>query len=463
MAAEINAPEKNQNLSDLQSTYERKKREVREKGERELQQLKEDYKAKTIDERFRDEAAINHIDKARKSQAEFMTAQNQEKMKESEEVVSKNIEKQQEAEKRQQKKINEARKTYSGKVDKEQEQLQSRLADVEENGEKKEKAEVLKFNKTREEYDREMNNLVKNNEKKLIDTRDQGSARVEEEMKTDTEQHNKIRKNAQKNMSDEKIKRDEQLKKYKQTSEQEFSQQQNVDHQKVDVQRDLYRKEAAKVDQDGYTEIKNEKTRFDVTKNKQKEQEEADLTHDKQLFQGRVDKLHATEQENLTINQKDYDARTEQQKQHFISKYQKTEDQNKLTLLAQKENILRALRAQQEELLKKVKSYGNVQNDPFYSLVDYESNLQDTGKAYIFSTQIPEYDKDNVSVRVHNDKVVLTGNRSFEDKVDQTDKKLETNSYQSFHEEYKLDRPVKQNDVTQIYENGILSVYIPKV
>ena len=62
-------------------------------------------------------------------------------------------------------------------------------------------------------------------------------------------------------------------------------------------------------------------------------------------------------------------------------------------------------------------------------------------------------------------KIRLSGTRNYNDDLkSETGKhRIKTDSYQTFHEEHKLDLPVHEDKFVRTYDNGILTVVVPKV
>jgi len=114
-------------------------------------------------------------------------------------------------------------------------------------------------------------------------------------------------------------------------------------------------------------------------------------------------------------------------------------------------------------IAKKVEQYNEKKDDPFYKVEDRNTRLTENSKEYVIEARVPEHEKDAIKIKVSNDKVVVAGSRSFKDKVDHEDRKLSTQSYQSFREEIPLEYPVVTEAVTQTRDGDILRVTIPKL
>jgi HSP20 family molecular chaperone IbpA len=82
---------------------------------------------------------------------------------------------------------------------------------------------------------------------------------------------------------------------------------------------------------------------------------------------------------------------------------------------------------------------------------------------YVLRAFVPDSDKDTVKVRIQGDRAVVAGARSFVEKMEEDGKKLSTNSYQTFQEEFKFDHPVAQNAISQQRDGDFLEFVIPKI
>ncbi|MEZ0393178.1 MAG: Hsp20/alpha crystallin family protein [Pseudobdellovibrionaceae bacterium] len=107
--------------------------------------------------------------------------------------------------------------------------------------------------------------------------------------------------------------------------------------------------------------------------------------------------------------------------------------------------------------------YTEKAKDPFFKVQNRGTTLSETDNMYVVRAYVPESDKDNVKVRIQNDKVVVAGSRAFVDKLEDQGKKVSTNSYQTFKEEFKLDHPVAQNAIWQERDGDFLQFLIPKI
>jgi HSP20 family molecular chaperone IbpA len=82
---------------------------------------------------------------------------------------------------------------------------------------------------------------------------------------------------------------------------------------------------------------------------------------------------------------------------------------------------------------------------------------------YVLRAFIPEADKNTVQVRIQGDKAVVAGSRAFNDKLEGDGRKVSTNSFQTFKEEFQLGHPVAQAAISQKRDGDFVEFVIPKI
>lgn len=103
------------------------------------------------------------------------------------------------------------------------------------------------------------------------------------------------------------------------------------------------------------------------------------------------------------------------------------------------------------------------EDDDFYKVQDRGSQISEKGDGYVIKAFAPEYEKDNLRLSVANNRAVLSGKRKFQDSVDDGQKKISTNNFQTFHEEFKFDRPVASEGMTRERDGDYVEFFIPKL
>lgn len=108
-------------------------------------------------------------------------------------------------------------------------------------------------------------------------------------------------------------------------------------------------------------------------------------------------------------------------------------------------------------------NYETRDTDEFYKIQDRGSQMNEGSDGYTIEAYSPEYEKDQVRVTVHNNKAVVSGNRKFQDSVQDEDKKISTNNYQTFREEFQFASPVAADNMTQERSGDYIRVFVPKL
>ena len=123
----------------------------------------------------------------------------------------------------------------------------------------------------------------------------------------------------------------------------------------------------------------------------------------------------------------------------------------------------RQLAENKREIIGKINYYDERKAGPFYRIENPGSRLYETSSTYILETHIPEHEKNNVKVKVEKDRAIVSGTRSFNDKANEDGKKLETNTYQSFREQFDFEKPVANYGIIEERDGDSVTYTIPKL
>ncbi len=108
-------------------------------------------------------------------------------------------------------------------------------------------------------------------------------------------------------------------------------------------------------------------------------------------------------------------------------------------------------------------NYETQETDEFYKIQDRGSQMSEGSDGYTIEAYSPEYEKDQVRVTVQNNKAVVSGNRKFQDSIQDEAKKTSTNNYQTFREEFQFGSPVASDSMTQERTGDYIRVFVPKL
>ena len=110
-----------------------------------------------------------------------------------------------------------------------------------------------------------------------------------------------------------------------------------------------------------------------------------------------------------------------------------------------------------------VQNYQTRETDQFYKVQDRGSRVSESNNGYVIEAYAPEHEKDNLRMSVANNRATISGKRKFQDSVDEGIKKTSTNNFQTFHEEFKFERPVASEGMTRERQGDYVRFFIPKL
>lgn len=194
-----------------------------------------------------------------------------------------------------------------------------------------------------------------------------------------------------------------------------------------------------------------------------KQHYENELAKQKQLYDLRMNEMQDTYQKQFARNNEVQRANLERQRQQFKENYRLLEQAGKQSLNVEKEMFSKALGEMKKDQAILSEKFTSKNEDPFYRLQNRNSDFTETSNSYVLKTYIPEHEKDNVKVRVQGDKVTVAGTRAFKDELKDEDKRLSTNNYQTFKEEFAFNFPVANNSVIQERDGDYVKFVIPKL
>ncbi len=151
------------------------------------------------------------------------------------------------------------------------------------------------------------------------------------------------------------------------------------------------------------------------------------------------------------------------QGKHFGKVYEKNEADNQVALGIQEGRYTKQALNQKRKFVREASKYAGKEQDPFYKLQDRGSRIRETTQSYILEAYSPEHEKDSVRVTVDRSKAVISGQRAFNDKIEDETKKVSTDNFQSFREEFKFDIPVATEAMVRERRGDYVIFEIPKM
>jgi HSP20 family protein len=90
------------------------------------------------------------------------------------------------------------------------------------------------------------------------------------------------------------------------------------------------------------------------------------------------------------------------------------------------------------------------------------ANISENGKEYLIRAELPEVDKKDIDVSVHEGVITLKGERKLEKKSDDEKHHRIESFYGSFARSFVLPADVDQAKITAESRDGVLTVRLPK-
>ena len=88
-------------------------------------------------------------------------------------------------------------------------------------------------------------------------------------------------------------------------------------------------------------------------------------------------------------------------------------------------------------------------------------DVTENDRAFTIMAELPGMDKDKINITVHNDLLIITGERSGKEGKEEKVIWSERN-FGSFSRSFKLPETIDKSGVSADYKNGLLSVTLPK-
>lgn len=405
-----------EDLADLQAEYTRKKKKLNQSNEEEIDSLQEKHQNTKKALNLQNEAAVNHIQKTQTENIEKYSANR-----------AKNTE-------RGRQKLEDINQSFNVKVEEMQQNRADAITRI--NEEKKEKLQKIqnysqaKINEARNEGKRELESLKNHYRSEAATQNDRSFVKLEE-----------ARNNNDRQINSE-ISRGE------------------AAQEKV---RNTYEKQIKKLHQDGDAQAQQEKIIAD--RKLQKVEDEYKKEYDKtyKSWTAREKYMQDAYAQKLEGQKETQEKLLTSQSKHFEKVYDKNDADQRTSLEIQEGNYTKQLLNQKRKFLRETTKYASKEDDPFYKIEDRGSNMRETSNSYIIEAYSPEHEKDLVRVTVDRGKAVISGQRAFDDKVEDEVKKITTNNYQSFREEFKFDVPVATEAMVRERRGDYIVFDIPKM
>lgn len=230
-----------------------------------------------------------------------------------------------------------------------------------------------------------------------------------------------------------------------------------------EILRKNYDTQIKQIHQEGIKEVGVQKDHYTKQLGSQKEFYENEILTREEKHADELQKEDVVNRQKLVLQDEEHKKMLKNQREEFNTIFNKNDQVNKDSLANQHTRLVDAFVKQKSNLLERFDKYPTAKDDPFYKMKDFETRLHENSNFYFVETKVPEHEKHNIDVIVKDDRVIVTGQRLFKENVKNEDRQLSTNSSQSFREVIPLKHPTLPKAVEKTYANGMLKVSIPKL
>ncbi|HXA57178.1 MAG TPA: Hsp20/alpha crystallin family protein [Candidatus Acidoferrum sp.] len=123
-------------------------------------------------------------------------------------------------------------------------------------------------------------------------------------------------------------------------------------------------------------------------------------------------------------------------------------------------NHISTLQDQVNKLLES--TFHNQSENPAITTWSPAVDIYETENELVLKADLPGFNEKDIDVRVENNMLTLRGERQFEKQVKQDNYLRVERTYGSFSRSFSLPNTVNTETITAGYENGVLSVQLPK-
>jgi HSP20 family molecular chaperone IbpA len=153
-----------------------------------------------------------------------------------------------------------------------------------------------------------------------------------------------------------------------------------------------------------------------------------------------------------------------QKQSDFQVRYQKMSEEHQAIL----NNLTAKLAKTTQEALAAnavdKKAITDLNNDPFYRLEILKPKVSEDAMNYYVHLEVPEHEKENVHLMAHGREIRITMSRKYTSSLDDTDGSTNrTSKTQLYSKDFPTDDLTNPKNITQKYENGVLSFKVAKL
>ena len=224
-----------------------------------------------------------------------------------------------------------------------------------------------------------------------------------------------------------------------------------------------YTKEQQRTIQSGEKELHDSRLHYHDELVKQKDTYRQEAKEQEKNYDGTVKEDDVNYEKTRERQKEAFLKSMKQEKTHFDESFQMNQKVHQKVMSAQERLFEKDKLIHQNQNTEAISQFNHYQEDPFYKVKAANASLSEHSGQYVFEAEVPAHEVKNIKVTVLKDRIVLSGERAFADEVAQGPHKVSAHNYQTFREEFKLDKPILEKHVQHEYANGIYRVTIPKL
>ena len=412
----VQRKQQQEDLSELQAEYARKRKKLVTEQDGELHQIKQDFVGKKEATLEQGQAAVNHIKKTQNAEFEHVQ-ENRQKMQEKVAHQS-----------------SEAEASYNNKIEKVKESRQETI------------------DRVRADTQKKVNETESFSGKKLEEVRNRSNS----EIRLAQDRYNKQIENLQASTKNR-------IAEINQQSDEKIKTELAVGATKKEEVRENNQKDVTQLQKQGQQAIFEETKAQENRKMRLEKESDKQFQRQQDQWMSRETRLQEDYTSKLENEKKAYDDQLKNQGQHFKSKYSINDESNRTSLAIQSNNYVKELNEQKKEFLTEATKYSGKDKDPFYKVQDRGSHILEDAHSYVIKAYVPAHEKDAVKITVQKDKATVEGKRAFKDQFETEDKKVATATYQSFREDFPFDKPVATEGMTRERDGDYMIITVPKI
>ncbi|MCD8540237.1 MAG: Hsp20/alpha crystallin family protein [Leadbetterella sp.] len=101
-------------------------------------------------------------------------------------------------------------------------------------------------------------------------------------------------------------------------------------------------------------------------------------------------------------------------------------------------------------------------NNSYNSVLSPSANIKESDNAYGIELAIPGFTKDDFKIEVHDRTLSVSSVSQSENEEKKENYIRKEFSYSSFNRSFRLPRAVDTDQISAVYENGVLNLTLPK-